>query len=77
MTKTQLRKKAGLMRREICANYNEALEKMIKSGCVDLPSEPDNYALVKDFVCAFCEVLASTSAQKKSRLNIQNIKRFI
>ena len=85
MTRKELRQRAQEMKRKINKDYDTALEKMINSGCVDLPNEKSGYELIKNFICAFCEDMASEygygpglgSHSRKNRAEIKNIRRFI
>ena len=80
MKKRDLETKTNSIMRDIQAMMIEKRERMLKSGCVDLASEPENYALAKDFICAFAREIEHQYAthkgmanHKKSRRRIANI----
>lgn len=86
MTRKELRQKAQVMKRKLNKDYDIALEKLIKSGCVDLPSQEADYSLIYNFICAFCEDQASAwgygpgegdGYARKQRKEIKNIRHFI
>ena len=52
MTKAQLRKKYGELRRKTNTMLRDYLEAALKSGAFDLPSAEDNYRLPKNIMCA-------------------------
>lgn len=76
MTKKQLRKKMNELIRENNKMIKEKLEKLLKSGAIDLPFYEDNYLLPKLIMCAMAKETAfqfkPLSNQKEHQKDIEN-----
>jgi hypothetical protein len=52
MTRKQFRSKCKELKRQVSQLIDNRIEKILNSGCIDLPSAPDDYALPKAFMSA-------------------------
>jgi hypothetical protein len=81
MTKTQFRKKTKSLKPEINKLIDEAIEKLLNSGCVELSDYENNYILPKLFMAAFSSRLKSRFEPPyptpKQKEEIKNIEYFI
>ncbi len=79
MTKTQFRKRTKQLKLSVARLIDDRIEKVIKSGCLDLDAYEDNYLLPNIFMSAIGKEIEfqfrppSKKMQKESR----NISHFL
>ena len=81
MTKTQFRKKSKYLRKEVGYLIDDRIEKILKSGALDLDKYGDDYILPKIFICAMVSEIyfqfKPLSNTKEAKKEIKNIECFL
>ena len=79
MTKKQLIKKMNELKKENNKFINKKVERILKSGAIDLKSWDDDFRMPKVLMTAICEdlVFQWKPLDKELRKEVQNISSFI
>lgn len=79
MTKTQLKRKVKELIKENNKMIEEKLEKLLKSGAINLPDYEDNYVLPKIFMCAIGKEMQFQwkPYNQEDRKTVENVSNFL